>query len=180
MPICPSPHGQSRTYSSNARRLDALAAKVIAKPRAASRTALRLAIRRTVGERAAAGFPRPQGVSGVDDDARKTRRPSRRCATATDHEMNAVRSGGRAPGRHFDDVKARHVSLSVQRVRQMPEDARLGSTRASARSRRRAGSNGGRRPGANGVRSTCRATPSRISSLIASPVAGALSMPQTL
>jgi hypothetical protein len=46
--------------------------------------------------------------------------------------------------------------------------------------RRRAGSSGGKRPGANGARSTCRAAPSMISSLIASPVAGALSMPQTL
>jgi hypothetical protein len=180
MPICPSPHGQSRTYSNNARRLDALAAKVIAKPRAAPRTALRLAIRRTVGGKSCRWFPSPPGRFWGRRPRPQTRRPSRRCATATDHEMNAVRSGGRAPGRHLDDVKARHVSLSVQRVRQMPEDARLGSTRASARSRRRAGSNGGRRPGANGVRSTCRATPSRISSLIASPVAGALSMPQTL
>jgi hypothetical protein len=51
---------------------------------------------------------------------------------------------------------------------------------ASERSCRRAGSSGGNRPGANGARSTCRAPPSRISSLIASPVAGALSMPQTL
>ena len=76
--------------------------------------------------------------------------------------------------------KARHVSLIVQRVPQVPEGARLGSTRASARSRRRAGSNGGKRLGAKGVRSMCRAAPSRISSLIASPVAGALSMPQTL
>src|SRR5262249_17356090 len=46
--------------------------------------------------------------------------------------------------------------------------------------RRRAGSSGGKRPGANGARSTWRAAPSMISSLIASPVAGALSMPQTL
>jgi hypothetical protein len=46
--------------------------------------------------------------------------------------------------------------------------------------RRRAGSSGGKRRGANGARSTCRAAPSMISSLIASPVAGALSMPQTL
>jgi hypothetical protein len=46
--------------------------------------------------------------------------------------------------------------------------------------RRRAGSSGGKRPGANGARSTRRAAPSMISSPIASPVAGALSMPQTL
>jgi hypothetical protein len=61
----------------------------------------------------------------------------------------------RAWGRHLDGVKAQHVSLIVQRVRQMPEGARF--TRASARSRRRAGSNGGKRLGAKGVRSTCRA-----------------------
>ena len=78
-------------------------------------------------------------------------------------------------------LEARHVSLIVQRVGQMPEGARLADgTRASERSRRRAGSSGSKRPGANGARSTCRAAPSRISSLIASPVAGALSMPQTL
>jgi len=83
--------------------------------------------------------------------------------------------------RHLGDVKARHVSLIVQRVGQMPEGARLADgTRASERSRRRAGSSGSKRSGANGARSTCRAAPSRISSLIASPVAGALSMPQTL
>jgi hypothetical protein len=83
----------------------------------------------------------------------------------------------RASGGQLDDVKG---ALTVQCVRQVPEGARLGSTRASARSRRRAGSSGGKRLGAKGVRSTCRAAPSRISSLIASPVAGALSMPQTL
>jgi len=44
----------------------------------------------------------------------------------------------------------------------------------------RAGSSGGKRPGANSARSTRCAAPSRINSLIASPVAGALSMPQTL
>jgi hypothetical protein len=46
--------------------------------------------------------------------------------------------------------------------------------------RRRAGSSGGKRRGANGARSTRCAPPSMISSAIASPVAGALSMPQTL
>ena len=46
--------------------------------------------------------------------------------------------------------------------------------------RRRAGSSGGSRAGANGARSTWLAPPSRMSSLIASPVAGALSMPHTL
>jgi hypothetical protein len=50
----------------------------------------------------------------------------------------------------------------------------------AAAPRTRAGSSGGKRAGANGARSTRRAAPSRISSLIASPVAGALSMPQTL
>ena len=40
-------------------------------------------------------------------------------------------------------------------------------TRTSERPRRRAGSSGGKRLGANGARSTCRAAPSRISSLIA-------------
>ena len=43
-----------------------------------------------------------------------------------------------------------------------------------------AGSIGGRRLGSNGCRSTVCATPSTISSAIASPVAGALRIPQTL
>jgi hypothetical protein len=42
------------------------------------------------------------------------------------------------------------------------------------------GSSGWRRTGSKGVRSVLRATPSAISSARASPVAGALSMPQTL
>jgi hypothetical protein len=42
------------------------------------------------------------------------------------------------------------------------------------------GSTGGRRLGSNGRRSTLCATPSTISSAIASPVAGALRIPQTL
>ena len=44
----------------------------------------------------------------------------------------------------------------------------------------RAGSRRGRRPGSNGARSTVLAAPSTISPAIASPVAGALRMPQTL
>ena len=44
----------------------------------------------------------------------------------------------------------------------------------------RAASNGLSRPGSNGARSTWPARPSRISPAMASPVAGALSMPQTL
>ena len=43
-----------------------------------------------------------------------------------------------------------------------------------------AGSSGRRRAGSNGDRSTVRARPSAISSAIASPVAGAFRMPQTL
>ena len=44
----------------------------------------------------------------------------------------------------------------------------------------RSGPRAARRAGSNGERSTVRAFPSRISSAIASPVAGALRMPQTL
>ena len=67
------------------------------------------------------------------------------------------------------------------RLAQAPEAARLvDDTRGSDGPRRRAGSSGGKRPGANGARSMRCAAPSRINSLIASPVAGALSMPQTL
>ena len=50
----------------------------------------------------------------------------------------------------------------------------------AARIRSRAGSTGGIRAGLNGPRSTVRARPSTISSVTASPVAGALRMPQTL
>jgi hypothetical protein len=53
-------------------------------------------------------------------------------------------------------------------------------TRGFEGPRRRDRSRGGKRHGANGVRSTRFAAPSRISSLIASPVTGALSIPQTL
>jgi hypothetical protein len=64
-------------------------------------------------------------------------------------------------------------------TRQSSEGARLDGVRTPQWPRRRAGSSGGKRPGANGARSTWRGAPSRISSLMASPVAGALSMPHT-
>jgi len=59
-------------------------------------------------------------------------------------------------------------------------DGFAGRARQPWAPRSRAGSSGRRRPGAKGAKSTWRALPSRISSLIASPVAGAFSMPQTL
>ena len=46
--------------------------------------------------------------------------------------------------------------------------------------RKRAGSKAGKRPGLKGFKSAVWAAPSTISSAIASPVAGALRMPQTL
>ena len=63
------------------------------------------------------------------------------------------------------------------------DEAGLNGVPAMIRCRRGAdspGSSGGRREGSNGDRSTERARPSAISSAIASPVAGAFRMPQTL
>ena len=62
--------------------------------------------------------------------------------------------------------------LSRSCLYQPPPSLRVMATRAGSKVARRAGS--------NGDRSTVRDVPSRISSAIASPVAGALRMPQTL
>jgi hypothetical protein len=75
--------------------------------------------------------------------------------------------GGQNAFRHCRDLNHRPLS-SVRSPTAYP-----GAPRS------RAGSSGGKRPGANGARSTRRASPSMISSPIASLVAGALSMPQT-